>query len=67
MTMFCSLGSVLANSIVAQIACAVSSAGMIPSFSVHARNPRSACSSVALMYSARPESLSHACSGPTPG
>ena len=67
MTMFCSFGNEAASSTVDQIAWAVSSAGMIPSISVHIRKPRSACSSVAAMYSARPESFKKACSGPTPG
>jgi hypothetical protein len=67
MTMLLSLGRVLARRMVAQMAWAVSSAGMIPSISVHILNPRSACSSVAEMYSARPVSFNHECSGPTPG
>src|SRR6185312_2377103 len=48
-------------------ACAGSSAGMIPSRSARRWNAASASSSVAGRYSARPESLRNACSGPTPG
>jgi hypothetical protein len=41
--------------------------GIIPSNCVQRRNPLRASSSVATTYSPRPESLSQACSGPTPG
>lgn len=61
MTMLASLGSVLAISIVPQMACAVSRAGMMPSISVQARKPRRHCSSVAETYSARPLSFNQAC------
>ncbi len=39
---------------------------MIPSSWVQVRKARRASSSLQTMYSARPESLSQACSGPTP-
>src|SRR5262249_41160093 len=45
----------------------LSSAGMIPSVSARRWNAASASSSVHGRYSARPESRSAACSGPTPG
>ena len=48
-------------------ACADSSAGMMPSMRVSAWKAARASSSVMETYSARPESLSQACSGPTPG
>ncbi len=48
-------------------ACAVSSAGMMPSRRLSSATPRSASSSVTDTYSARPLSCSQACSGPTPG
>jgi len=67
MTMLASFGSVLASFIVAHTAWLVSSAGMMPSIWVHARNPRSASSSVADVYSPRLVSCNQACSGPTPG
>jgi hypothetical protein len=41
--------------------------GMMPSTRQQSWNARSASSSVIVTYSARPVSLSHACSGPTPG
>ncbi len=47
--------------------CDGSSAGRIPSDRDSARNPAIASSSVADVYSARPLSFSHECSGPTPG
>lgn len=59
MTMFASFGSVLAISIVPQTAWALSSAGMMPSIWVQSRKPRKHCSSVAEMYSARPESFNY--------
>src|SRR6185312_12187519 len=48
-------------------ACADSSAGMMPSVRHSSWNAASASSSVTATYSARLLSLSHACSGPTPG
>ena len=45
----------------------VPGAGMIPSRRHRLWNAASASSSVMVTYSARPESLSQACSGPTPG
>src|SRR6185436_5975183 len=48
-------------------ACADSSAGMMPSLRQSAWKAASASSSVTATYSARPLSLSQACSGPTPG
>src|SRR6476659_11475663 len=48
-------------------ACADSSAGMMPSLRHSSWNAASASSSVTATYSARLLSLSHACSGPTPG
>ena len=66
MTTLASFGSVLAIWTVPQMACADSRAGIIPSSWVQRRNPRRASSSLATMYSARPESFNQACSGPTP-
>src|SRR6185312_2779645 len=60
-------GSVGASFVAYASACADSSAGMMPSMRQHAWNAASASSSVIDTYSARPVSLSHACSGPTPG
>mgnify|MGYP003694578241 CR=1 FL=1 len=48
-------------------ACALSSAGMMPSVAVSSRSASTASSSVTVTYVARPLSRSHACSGPTPG
>ena len=48
-------------------ACADSGAGMMPSVCDSRRSASIASASVAGMYSARPMSDSHACSGPTPG
>jgi hypothetical protein len=48
-------------------ACAVSSAGMIPSSSETSWNAFRASSSVTACYSALPESFNQECSGPTPG
>src|SRR6185312_15774322 len=48
-------------------ACAVSSAGMIPSSRLNVWKPSSAWASVTETYIARPESLRCECSGPTPG
>src|SRR5271165_6719044 len=48
-------------------ACAVSSAGMIPSVRATRDVIATASSSVAERYAARPVCFSHECSGPTPG
>jgi hypothetical protein len=62
-----SFGSVGASFAAYAIACADSSAGRMPSVRQQRWNAASASSSVIDTYSARPLSLSHACSGPTPG
>ncbi len=49
------------------MACEDSRAGWIPSYRDSRSNPSSARSSVTETYVARLVSLSHACSGPTPG
>src|SRR5690242_1039449 len=62
-----SRASVGASLVAYASACADSSAGMMPSMRQQSWNAASGSSSVIDTYSARPLSLSHACSGPTPG
>src|SRR5229473_6253142 len=66
-TITCSRGIVGASFAAYATACALSSAGIMPSVSESSLSPSSASASVTATYCARPVSLSHACSGPTPG
>ena len=65
--MMASLSISFARLATAAMACEGSSAGMIPSVRHSSWNASSASSSVTAVYSTRPMSFSHACSGPMPG
>src|SRR6266849_6722602 len=65
--MICSFDNCGASLIACATACELSSAGIIPSVSESSFNASSASASVTDVYSARPTSCSHECSGPTPG